>query len=712
MANTEVGSAYVSIYPNTSGFSDNIAGSLGTSIGKLALGTMVGNLLSKGVGAIAGSMDNAISRLDTLNNFPRLMESIGYNAGDAEKQIKNIMDSLVGLPATTQDVVALTQSFADSTGSLELAANGALALTDAMIAAGVSTQDQVQLQRIFDRAIGSGTVTSQQWLAIQGRIPAATTQAAKMLLGEAASSEQLGEAIQNGDVSMQDFLATMVELDQNGNGTFSSLNEQAHIAAGGVGNAMLIMGQTVSNQMANIMDEIGQENIAAPFQAASDTMKIVGGDIVTGIAWVKDSLGDRLSTISGHFDGLKDAVGRVAGGAWNTIKDVAAQLTPILLDLADGAIQTLTDALNGAEPFLSSFADGVSNAFQFLIDHGDAVGAIATGIFTAFMLYKGLMFVSGVLGSIYSAFTTLWAGIMANPLLALIGIIAAVVAGLVYWFTQTEEGRAEWEKFTTGLQELWESIKVAAKQLWDNITQAWDGIKTNVSNAVDALKTTLINVWNSIKITVTNVMNGIKTTLVDIWNGIKTTVSNVVNGVKTAVTNAWNGIKTVTSSVFNGIKSTISGIWDGVKNTISNAINGAKDAVKNAIDKIKGFFNFQFTWPHIKLPHFSISGSINPLDWLEKGVPKISVSWYATGGITDGITLLGAGEKGPEAIMPLEGRYMQPFAAATARYMSDDDKYDRDTYELLARYAPAILDAIPNLSQRDFDRMARKAVLA
>ncbi len=85
--------------------------------------------------------------------------------------------------------------------------------------------------------------------------------------------------------------------------------------------------------------------------------------------------------------------------------------------------------------------------------------------------------------------------------------------------------------------------------------------------------------------------------------------------------------------------------------------------VGNAIDAIKGFFNFEFHWPHIPLPHFSISGSINPLDWFDGGLPSIGIEWYAkampTGMILNGPsvfgmkgnTLLAGGEAGKEVIV-------------------------------------------------------------
>lgn len=121
--------------------------------------------------------------------------------------------------------------------------------------------------------------------------------------------------------------------------------------------------------------------------------------------------------------------------------------------------------------------------------------------------------------------------------------------------------------------------------------------------------------------------------------------------------------------VFNNLLVIAQNVWNGIRRAIEDPIGTAKTFVKNAIDAIKGFFNFKFQWPHIPLPHFSISGSANPLDWLSGGLPHISVEWYAKGGIVDGATLIGAGEKGPEAIIPLYEPYFSKWGDMIAERM-------------------------------------------
>lgn len=121
----------------------------------------------------------------------------------------------------------------------------------------------------------------------------------------------------------------------------------------------------------------------------------------------------------------------------------------------------------------------------------------------------------------------------------------------------------------------------------------------------------------------------------------------------------WDTIKKKAGELWNNIKTT----FENIKKSISEKIEAAKEAVKKAIDAIKGFFNFNWKLPKLKMPHFSVSGSANPLDWFSQGVPKISVSWYAKA-MRDGMILnsptifgmqngrlLGGGEAGSEVVV-------------------------------------------------------------
>ena len=184
-----------------------------------------------------------------------------------------------------------------------------------------------------------------------------------------------------------------------------------------------------------------------------------------------------------------------------------------------------------------------------------------------------------------------------------------------------------------------EAVAVKLEELKAKVSEIWENIKTKVSETVESIKT---------KVTTT-------------WENIKSKVSEVVENVKTKV-----------STTFDTLKSKVSTTWESIKTAITDPINKAKEAVKNAIDKIKGFFNFSVSWPHIPVPKFGISPSGWSVGDLLKGViPHLSVTWAATGGIIQGPTLygVGVGERGPELVWPSYSPYLERYADALAGAM-------------------------------------------
>lgn len=143
--------------------------------------------------------------------------------------------------------------------------------------------------------------------------------------------------------------------------------------------------------------------------------------------------------------------------------------------------------------------------------------------------------------------------------------------------------------------------------------------------------------------------------LVKNWDKIKAKAVAVWNAIKTAISTVVNKIKTVVSTAFNALKTTVSKVWTGIKNAILTPIKSAMNTVKKVIDKIKGFFKFKVKLPHIKLPHFAI----HPKGWqigdlLKGSIPSLGIDWYAKGGIFNSPSVIGVGEKGPEAVLPIE----------------------------------------------------------
>lgn len=192
----------------------------------------------------------------------------------------------------------------------------------------------------------------------------------------------------------------------------------------------------------------------------------------------------------------------------------------------------------------------------------------------------------------------------------------------------------------------------------DSVVAIWEQLVANLET-----------IWNNLQNMVASVFDGIFNTIKGVQDSIWNAITGAWNNITSTVTGAVDTVRNAVSSAFNAVLSTATNVWNAVKSAIETPINAARDAVSAAISAIRSLFNFQFQWPHIPLPHFSISGSANPLDWITQGVPSISVDWYARGGIVDEPTLIGAGEAGREAIVPLTAPNLAPFADAVAARM-------------------------------------------
>lgn len=145
----------------------------------------------------------------------------------------------------------------------------------------------------------------------------------------------------------------------------------------------------------------------------------------------------------------------------------------------------------------------------------------------------------------------------------------------------------------------------------------------------------------------------LKNKLVETWNNIKTAATTAWSAVKDAILNPIKTLQSSLSSLWGSIKSAASTAWDNIKSAMTKPIETAKSTIEGIIKKVKGFFPISIgnVMTNLKLPHFSISGkfSLNP-----PSAPKFSISWYKTGGIFDSPSLIGIGEAGPEAVVPLD----------------------------------------------------------
>ncbi|MEE0334646.1 MAG: hypothetical protein UDR60_06970 [Catenibacterium mitsuokai] len=444
----------------------------------------------------------------------------------------------------------------------------------------------------------------------------------------------------------------------------------------------------------NAIHEI-QKNLGITGTTAKEAMKTIDGamkmtkaswdNLLTGLADPKQAVGPLISEFAKSLGILAKNVTPKIKEVFNALPNALIQITPqlmnMIIDLAPSLILAAINLVAGLVGALPGVIAPIFNQLSSLIGSGmiDKIGqSISSNMPT--LISKGLdmllQFSQAVLtylpvfvGMGMKLIFYLVQGLMSS-LPTLISKVPTIIANLADAFSNSAQTIFAW-----GVKIIAEIIKglvMSIPSLIANIPKiiyaifaVWNAINWwNLGKGlINGIKNGITSMGGSLTSTAKNLFESLKNNVSNIFNNIKKVIESPIFGAKTKVLAIIGELQNGVRVGFNFIKSHASSVWNGIKNAIMSPMNTAANFVKAIINKIKGFFNFRISWPHIPLPHFNIKpNGWNVGDLLKGKIPSLGIKWYAQAmdnpmildaptifGMSNG-QMLGAGEAGAEVV--------------------------------------------------------------
>ena len=264
----------------------------GSTVKSIIAGLGITKMITKAVSTITSSIDDAITRLDTINNFPKVMSNLGISAQEADKSIKKMSDKLAGLPTTLDQGAMAVQRFTSKNGDVAKSTDIFLALNNAILAGGASTELQATALEQMSQAYAKGKPDMMEWRSIMSAMPAQLNQVADAMGLGKNGADQLGEALRDGSISMDDFMDTIIDLNKNGSKSFQSFEKQAKNSTNGMKTAITVAKTQIVKGVASIIDSI-DKNLKKSNTSISKIIANIGNKLKKAL----ESIGNLLSKL-------------------------------------------------------------------------------------------------------------------------------------------------------------------------------------------------------------------------------------------------------------------------------------------------------------------------------------------------------------------------------------------------------------------------------
>lgn len=538
--------------------------SFGDRVKSIVAGVGVTKVIDATMNVLSSSFDGAINRFDTMQSYPKVMKSLGFEVEQSQKSVAKLNQSVQGLPTSLADVVTTSKSLAAVTGNIDKATDTTIALNHAFLASGSSSEDASRGLQQYSQMLAKGTVDMQSWRTLQETMAPALTKVSKKLGIASGDANELYEALQNGTITFDQFNDAMIECDTE---------------TGGFAETALEASKGVKTSMTNIKSAV--QNLEQGFMSAMNNMmksKSMGG-LVDNLEKIKSKIYDfRNSIMETKDDGLtwdfKPEVMENVSKAMDWLADRANNAKAMIQQFYDGFMKT--DAVQNAITMFDKIKDAIGNVMDKLQDSkvfeqlGQDVGNIIAKVedvtgkiadFVANLKTEDVKKFAGAVKLLAGAFVGIKVGSKVSSMIG--GVVGTAQSGYSKLKSIMDkikgiggtEGAPTSSPSSSGVPDIGDaSIQTAQKtsKAAQIINSAFEGISNVISSVCEGAKGIITGLGDAISNVFEGLGNGIKSALEGVGTVIEsfgTAISTVAQGIGQGLATAFTGLGTAIAMV-------------------------------------------------------------------------------------------------------------------------------------------------------------------
>lgn len=466
--------------------------------GSIALGNLAAKGISKGFELVSQNMDRASQRIDTMNNYPKVMELFGVSADEASESVKRIDASVQGLPTSLDQAVAGVQDLFTVTGDLGKSEDMFKSINDsAMVFANGSTEAVDRFIYGYKQALSAGKVSAQDFNQMNEAIPGLMSKVAEAM---GISYKELKDGLSDGSISIDQFNDALHKLDTEGTGSMEALSKSAHTATGGIQTSIANAKTALVRGVANIMKSV--DKALEPFGGLTGVISKlgqVGEKVFSGLGQIIPiiipPLLQIIQSIIPPLQGLLTQIMPVLTNIFQTLMPVAIQilntLIPPLMQIIQSLLPPLIQIINSLLPLIKPIADLINPVVKILMAVISPLIEIISTILPPFI---------GLLSTILQ--------VILPPLTTAIKQFAGI--------------------FEIAIREMFNRVR----PIFELIGSQFNVMKNIISNLIDFIKNVFTGNWKGAW---QNVVNIFKNIMSGIGNILKTPINVIIAGINTFI---------------------------------------------------------------------------------------------------------------------------------------------------------------------------------